>query len=198
MPCKENQIRTRGVLVLRKNVPISESAHQIHAYGNDVKPETILMWPLLRKIFRKVTTTGNHQQFRTVPYLGTICAFRLLLKSHIDHIHDGKMYQCDICGKKDKSLGGLTRHIRSHSKVRPYSCELCGKLFRYSKHLFEHKLRHANNRRFKCEICDKRFFTHTEISSHKLIHASDRSFKCKVCGKGFKRPGENDLVHCLI
>lgn len=119
----------------------------------------------------------------------TTFTFRSLLKVHIDSNHDGKIFHCDICGKFDKTLGGLTRHIRSHSKIRPYSCELCGKLFRYSKHLFEHKLRHANNRRFTCEICSKKFFTHTEISSHKLIHASDRSFKCKICGKGFKRPG---------
>lgn len=55
----------------------------------------------------------------------------------------GKVYGCEICGKKFATNLSRVVHIRTHTNERPYSCKFCEKSFKDMAHLLRHEQLHA-------------------------------------------------------
>ncbi|XP_012557987.1 gastrula zinc finger protein XlCGF58.1 isoform X1 [Hydra vulgaris] len=105
---------------------------------------------------------------------------------------------CLECGKKFDKRTSLSRHMLSHTSMRPYVCEECGKGFKERSNLKKHQIIHTGIRPHACSICNARFRQLGHLLKHKLVHKPDKPFKCDVCFKAFKRKEhlkEHTIVH---
>ncbi|XP_023593765.1 LOW QUALITY PROTEIN: zinc finger protein 709-like [Trichechus manatus latirostris] len=110
-----------------------------------------------------------------------------------------KPYECKECGKAFNHASSLTRHIITHSGVRPYEhiithsgvrpyeCKECGKAFSQSSSLTTHIRTHSGERPYECKECGKAFSRSSHLTTHTRTHSGERPYECKECGKAFSR-----------
>jgi len=55
-----------------------------------------------------------------------------------------KRHRCHLCGAKFNKMKYLTKHIRSHSSIKPFKCDLCGKSFKSEYYVKTHRAAHLN------------------------------------------------------
>lgn len=108
---------------------------------------------------------------------------------------------CHICLKQYSSSGNLTRHMKSHSGVKPYKCKLCNKEFGhkndYKRHLQKHAINknssdnthHMKLKQKKSEVVDKDNNDDSAVES-----TNNKTHVCTVCSKQFNFKS-NFLAH---
>ena len=111
--------------------------------------------------------------------------------------------ECNICGYKAYSFGGLKRHkVHKHGYVYNWKCTHlnCGLKFESKKLLLEHKeeshstessgneytsKQSPQSAKNQCPICGKRHRNPCELSYHMRRHSGERPFTCTLCNKAF-------------
>ncbi|CAG04154.1 unnamed protein product, partial [Tetraodon nigroviridis] len=111
---------------------------------------------------------------------------KLQLTNHVEQVHIGVRYPCNICGKQFMKETSLKRHELIHTGERPHQCTVCGKTFLTANELKLHNRYHTGERPYKCEECGKAFIQSGYLKSHMRIHTGEKPFKCDFCDKGFR------------
>lgn len=76
----------------------------------------------------------------------------------VDKIVDKhRIFECKECSKTFPQKWGLTRHLRTHTGVRPHTCTVCNKSFTQLCALKRHEQTHDSTLRWKCDKCNKPF-----------------------------------------
>ena len=108
-------------------------------------------------------------------------------KSNVDllsHICSSKRYTCEICGKSYSNICVKSRHMHSHSNVRPHKCNVCHKTFIRKEYLTSHLRIHTGDRPYSCQVCGKKFAYSSAKRSHMKLHKT-KPFICSVCNRNF-------------
>ncbi|KAL3275835.1 hypothetical protein HHI36_020577 [Cryptolaemus montrouzieri] len=93
--------------------------------------------------------------------------------------------ECPTCHKMICYLG-YSRHLTTHTGVKPHQCKQCPKSFRLFTSLKSHMYVHLDLKPFKCDICSQQFRHYTTLKVHKRVHTGEKPYKCLVCTKGFR------------
>lgn len=97
-------------------------------------------------------------------------------------------HECQICGKKLKSLEEKEDHGRlclAASKIKAegkIKCDRCSEEFFMAKDYRDHYITHTHS--FRCEKCDKRFVKIGTLHNHQCIGAE--GIACEFCARQFK------------
>lgn len=77
------------------------------------------------------------------------------------------------CLKEFTSKWSLTRHMKTHSGLKPFQCQQCNKQFVQKCSLTRHEQTHQNERPWVCDHddCDKRFKLKEYLEVHRKSHA---------------------------
>ena len=66
-------------------------------------------------------------------------ASNLILRRHLESVHQGIVYNCKTCNKLFKSLAAMTRHSKTHKEsLKKHECDTCKKVFSRNEHLRKH------------------------------------------------------------
>lgn len=112
------------------------------------------------------------------PVCNYSCAFKGLLKRHIDTCHEEEQ-ECKICKRILTSKRGLKLHIEKNHKELfvpelKMDCKFCGECFRYRKELIDHKLEFHANIRYDCDICGQSLASARGLRKHiERMHGND-------------------------
>lgn len=92
----------------------------------------------------------------------------------VDKIVDKRrVYHCVECAKTFPQKWGLTRHMRTHTGVRPHACTICDKSFTQLCALRRHEQIHDDTSRWQCDVCQKNFKLKEYLQVHvKTAHHS--------------------------
>lgn len=109
-----------------------------------------------KKVSDNKTKQNNVQQAALVTvceYCGKVFDRKENYKTHLKFIHFKiRDQECKLCGKIFVVKGGLTRHMKSHTGIKPFKCDLCSKAFSENANLKIHKQKmHAGDDKAKCE-----------------------------------------------
>ena len=87
-----------------------------------------------------------------------------------------KKHKCSHtdCGKAYSQPGHLTRHMLTHTGVKPYVCETCGTGFSRSDSLATHMRTHSGVKPYACDTCGEAFVQSAHLKQHVIYNHSDR------------------------
>lgn len=85
-------------------------------------------------------------------------------------------YKSSICNKKFSNKRYYTKHLQSHTDIRPYACDICDKRFGNSSNLIVHKRFHRGEKPHSCSVCDKTFTVKDDLIKHERIHTAERPY----------------------
>ena len=92
-----------------------------------------------------------------------------------------KEFECDICFKKMRNLGNMSKHKRSHELVYCDQCEfVCEGREKLSRHIQK-----KHQAPVICPICDKALGSSDYLKTHLALHGNE-SFSCDQCGNNYK------------
>uniref|UniRef100_A0AAY5EMN4 C2H2-type domain-containing protein n=1 Tax=Electrophorus electricus TaxID=8005 RepID=A0AAY5EMN4_ELEEL len=106
--------------------------------------------------------------------------------------------QCMFCLKTFDFPSKLSRHLLSHTGIRPFECQICYKSFKQLSHLQCHQWVHSrkdrtmivgNLKSYQCAVCFKSFEAPSKLKRHYVIHTGQRPFQCSVCDRAFTQSG---------
>ncbi|XP_054553503.1 zinc finger protein 717-like [Talpa occidentalis] len=96
-----------------------------------------------------------------------------------------KLYECEECRKIFYHKSALSRHHRTHTRVKPYECKECRKPFYWKSALTRHQIIHTGEKPYECKECSKTFNWKSAFTVHQQTHRSEKPYECKECGKTF-------------
>ncbi|KAK8718427.1 hypothetical protein OTU49_014755 [Cherax quadricarinatus] len=147
-------------------------------------------WHLCNKAFMCKQNLKRHLQIHTgeKSYQCQKCGKRFMrhdnLKTHIESHEYERMqppFVCpwDLCKKEFTVNASLSRHLRSHTGVRPYQCVVCHKHFMWPDHL---------NRHMKTHTDQEKTAASTSLESHSFPAPPDLEIR-----KGKRKRGESQI-----
>ena len=96
-----------------------------------------------------------------------------------------KEFKCAQCDKKFSGASSLSRHIKTHSNIKPFKCDECEKVFSRLSSLKRHKNSHTAEKPFKCQVCGWSFIQNSDLKIHERTHTGEKPFPCDRCEKAF-------------
>lgn len=110
---------------------------------------------------------------------------RYYLVAHMKTHHDKFLqHQCPKCGKRVRTFGQLTQHLKTH-EGKIYTCDKCDKQFPFYARLRLHMLCHETQLKYECDICSKKFKMRKYLTIHKAVHSNVKKYACKFCDATF-------------
>ncbi|GIY63708.1 zinc finger protein 845 [Caerostris darwini] len=87
-------------------------------------------------------------------------------------------YRCETCGLGFKWKCDLSRHWRTHDKVKPFPCDQCELGFNWKSNLVRHQRRmHVGRMVFQCDACGRGFAKKYHLSRHRTSYCEKLSKK---------------------
>ena len=109
----------------------------------------------------------------------------VLLRHHIQSVHDKIEYTCPQCTMTFPTFASLRNHKNSiHSTDENLKCKHCGKQFESVSRRKVHEAYHGEPK-FQCRHCPKKVKTAKALVAHERYHTGEKPFKCSVCDSGF-------------
>lgn len=100
---------------------------------------------------------------------------------------------CRVCKKSFKNLKNLLVHLKSHNG-KPYQCIICGRCFSQNSHLQRHEMSHkiwpegltettakttdVDTMSYSCNYCDRVLANYSQFRAHLKYHVELKKFKC--------------------
>lgn len=110
---------------------------------------------------------------------------RYYLAAHMKIHHDKFLrHQCPSCGKRVRTFGQLTQHLKTH-EGKIYTCDQCDKQFQYYARLRLHLASHKTELNFVCNVCSKAFKLRKYLNTHMAVHTNAKKYACKFCAATF-------------
>ena len=105
------------------------------------------------------------------------------LRTHIKQVHEGTIFNCEICSSKFSQKSNLKIHLESiHIKERYYSCEICDYKATLKSYLSKHVKRHQKLEKINCTDCNKIIQKKSLTLHNKIFHSGEQTqYKCNVC-----------------
>ena len=111
------------------------------------------------------------------------------LHKHIERIHRGHRFTCEICFEGLASESSLKRHVRllHEPQAKCVSCDACGKSFKDRHTLHKHMRIHDTTARSDpCPECGKVMANNGVLRIHiRTVHERVLRHVCDLCGKTF-------------
>ncbi|GFO25381.1 Zinc finger protein 560 [Plakobranchus ocellatus] len=119
------------------------------------------------------------------------CSSILLNRKHVIKAHTCAISRmCKQCNIEFLKVATFKIHMAAH-QGRMFECDICGEFFRNKINRNFHRLTHAGVKgNFLCQICGKQFADKSKLSKHVKIHTQIRKAKplltCTECNKVYK------------
>ena len=106
------------------------------------------------------------------------------LRRHVDSVHAGKTFSCEICKLKFTLKKNLVVHMKLHDSTSGHVCQMCGKSCQDQRSLASHLAGHSGEKNFQCTNsgCTKKYQNQSGLRKH-----------LKVCGKSLE---ERQIYSC--
>lgn len=75
-------------------------------------------------------------------------------------------FDCTICDKKFRYVGGLKCHMATHTGERPFKCGLCPMTFKNTSSAAVHRRIHKQDNMFVCTMCQLKFVNMSRLNFH--------------------------------
>lgn len=122
--------------------------------------------------------------FCTVPHCQKSYTTKSDLRRHVDSVHAGKTFSCEICKLKFTLKKNLVVHMKLHDSTSGHVCQMCGKSCQDQRSLASHLAGHSGEKNFQCTNsgCTKKYQNQSGLRKH-----------LKVCGKSLE---ERQIYSC--
>ena len=101
-----------------------------------------------------------------------------------------RLCMCTVCSYTTQHKGYLTRHMRTHTSVKPmYACTVCNYKAAAKSSLAKHMRIHTGVKPYACDRCPYRAAQKSNLTVHMRTHDGERPFACTVCSYRSSRKG---------
>ena len=105
-----------------------------------------------------------------------------LLSRHMRSHSEVRPHRCAVCDRGFKSLPCLQNHVNTHTGTKPFKCKFCSHRFTTSGELVRHvRYKHTFEKPHKCTECDYASVELSKLKRHIRIHTGERPFECNQC-----------------
>lgn len=122
-------------------------------------------------------------------HCGKIYLTKPELRRHIEYVHEGVTFECDLCNRKLAGKVNLVKHMKSVHGVGYAGrvlCDICGKSFKTRASRKSHiKSVHQKIKKAECSDCGLLFQTKASLQKHQHTHTNTRPFNCHLCQTGY-------------
>ena len=124
------------------------------------------------------------------PICGKIYKDKKSMSLHLNGVHLGVRFYCDLCTENFSQKSSLRRHIQSFHKNggdnKIHLCNACGQKFSRKLSLKLHVENvHLKTKKFECEFCGATFNMKHHLNNHRDSKHYGVKHNCDRCGKIF-------------